>query len=162
MLKAWCKGYFSNWKSVPLKVLNNMEENHNFEHIKELLKNNDLPYEDIIASKVRFITEEVNGVLVGCIGLERYGEEGLLRSFAVKDEYKNKGIGKRLLNQLIEQGKTDGLKRLHLLTTTADGYFEKNGFKRSDRAVAPKEISATKEFSEICPSSSVYMILDIQ
>ncbi len=158
MLKARCKSYFNNWKSVSLKVLNNMEENHNFEHIKELLKNNDLPYEDIIASKVQFITEEENGVLVGCIGLERYGEEGLLRSFAVRDKYKNKGIGKRLLNQLIDQSKTYGLKRLHLLTTTADGYFDKNGFKTADRAVAPNDISLTKEFSEICPSSSVYMI----
>lgn len=158
MLKARCKGYFNNWKSVSSKALNNMEENQNFGNIKELLKNNDLPYEDIITSKVRFITKEENGVLVGCVGVEKYDEEGLLRSFAVKDEYKNKGIGKRLLNQLIGQSKNDGLKRLHLLTTTADGYFEKNGFKRSDRAVAPNEISSTKEFSEICPSSSVYMI----
>ncbi|GGD81375.1 arsenic resistance N-acetyltransferase ArsN2 [Maribacter cobaltidurans] len=138
-----------------------MEENQSFGNIKELLKNNDLPYEDIIASKVQFITEKENGVLVGCIGVEKYNEEGLLRSFAVRDEYKNKGIGKRLLNQLIDQSKTDGLKRLHLLTTTADGYFDKNGFKTADRAVAPNEISSTKEFSEICPSSSVYMIRDI-
>ena len=139
-----------------------MEENYRLDNIKELLKNNGLPYEDIITSNVQFITKEENGVLIGCIGLEKYDEEGLLRSFAVKDEYKNKGIGKRLLNQLIDQSKTNGLKRLHLLTTTADGYFEKNGFKTADRAVAPNEISSTKEFSEICPSSSVYMVLDIQ
>ncbi|ASV30737.1 hypothetical protein CJ263_11200 [Maribacter cobaltidurans] len=161
MLKARCKSYFNNWKSVSSKILDNMEENQSFGNIKELLKNNDLPYEDIIASKVQFITEKENGVLVGCIGVEKYNEEGLLRSFAVRDEYKNKGIGKRLLNQLIDQSKTDGLKRLHLLTTTADGYFDKNGFKTADRAVAPNEISSTKEFSEICPSSSVYMIRDI-
>ena len=135
-----------------------MDENYNLAKIKELLRNNDLPYEDIITSKVQFITEEENGVLVGCIGVEKYDEEGLLRSFAVMDNYKNKGVGKRLLNKLIDQSKTDGIKRLHLLTTTADGYFEKNGFKTTDRAVAPNKISATKEFSEICPSSSVYMI----
>lgn len=137
-------------------------KNTDYDKIRELLKTNKLPYEDIISSKVEFITSQPDGNLAGCIGIEKYGEDGLLRSFAVDDEYKNKGIGKDLLNELISKSKNEGIKKLHLLTTTADKYFAKKGFRNSERSNAPNAILSSKEFSEICPSGSVYMILEIK
>ena len=137
-------------------------KNTDYDIIRELLKTNKLPYEDIISSKVDFITSQPDGNLAGCIGIEKYGEDGLLRSFAVDDKYKNKGIGKDLLNELISKSKSEGIKKLHLLTTTADKYFAKKGFRNSERSNAPKAILNSKEFSEICPSNSVYMIMEIK
>ncbi len=131
------------------------------EEITTLLKDNNLPYKDLQTSNVDFLSSKNNGKVIGCIGIEVYDEEGLLRSFAVDDVYKSKGIGGRLLNALLDKSKAKGIKRLHLLTTTADVYFAKKGFNVSERRSAPTSIVNSKEFSEICPSSSVYMVKDI-
>lgn len=136
--------------------------NSNIEKIKALLKENKLPYEDIISSKVEFITREFGEKIVGCIGVENYGEDALLRSFAVDDKYKSKGIGKELLDKLIETCQQKGINKLHLLTTTADKYFLKKGFQISERSEAPQAILLTKEFSDICPASSVYMVKELK
>lgn len=136
--------------------------NVDYNEIIELLRGNKLPYKDIISSKVEFITHRLNGSLVGCIGIENYGKDRLLRSFAVNDAYKSKGVGKKLLKELIVSSKEKGVKKLHLLTTTADLYFAKNGFFSVSRNNAPEKILESKEFSEICPSSSIYMVLEIK
>ena len=108
-----------------------------FDKIMKLLKDNNLPYSDIHSSGVEFMTSESNEKLVGCIGIEKYGEDGLLRSLAVEEEYKNSGVGKRLLNELINKSKNEGIKKLHLLTTTANKYFTRHGFRTIERINAP-------------------------
>lgn len=139
-----------------------MNNNTDYDKIRSLLESNNLPYDDIISSNVEFISSRSNGKLVGCIGIEKYGKDGLLRSLAVDDEYKNAGIGKSLLNELISRSKNEGIERLHLLTTTAEQYFAKSGFRYAERSRAPKAILNSREFSEICPSNSIYMIMDLE
>ncbi|WP_420845120.1 GNAT family N-acetyltransferase [Maribacter litopenaei] len=79
----------------------------------------------------------------------------------MSDEHKGLGIGTQLLDALCDASKRNGIQRLHLLTTTADAYFKHFGFSVAERSQAPSSIANTKEFSEICPSSSVYMTLDL-
>ncbi|PIB39447.1 arsenic resistance N-acetyltransferase ArsN2 [Maribacter sp. 4G9] len=129
--------------------------------IQELLQANNLPFEDLVESNVVFITREQDGKIIGCIGIEKYGTDGLLRSLAVADSHKGKGLGKQLLNALCTKSRKEGIQRLHLLTTTADAYFKRYGFQVRERSTAPKAISNTKEFSEICPSSSMYMVKEL-
>lgn len=130
--------------------------------IQDLLRENKLPYQDLEESQVAFITKEKQGKLVGCIGLETYGPDGLLRSLAVSDLYKGTGIGKQLLDALYDASRSNGIQRLHLLTTTADTYFKRYGFIAVERSQAPKKICETREFSNICPSSAVYMVLELR
>ena len=125
--------------------------------IKNLLQLNKLPFEDISTSKVDFFSLQSDGKIIGCIGIEKYGHDGLLRSFAVENNFKNKGIGSQLLDGFLQKSKKEGIEKLHLLTTTADKYFAKKGFTVSDRKNAPEAIAGSKEFSEICPSNSIYM-----
>lgn len=132
-------------------------KNEDIEVISKLLKENNLPYEDLRSSQVIFITRKSEGKLIACIGIEKYGQDALLRSFAVDNAFKNKGIGAELLHELLTKCKEEGIKTLHLLTTTAAKYFEKKGFVRAERVSAPLAIAHSKEFSELCPSSSVYM-----
>lgn len=129
--------------------------------VLQLLKANDLPSEDLVESKVAFLTKEKNGELIGCIGIETYGMDGLLRSLAVDDAHKGRGVGKELLDELCETSRQKGIQRLHLLTTTADAYFIRYGFAVTERSTAPTAILGTTEFSEICPSSSVYMVKEL-
>jgi protein-tyrosine-phosphatase len=51
-----------------------------------------------------------------------------------------------------------GSRRLYLLTTSAERYFERLGFTRIAREGAPLEVRATREFLTLCPSSSALMV----
>ncbi|MEL7145629.1 MAG: arsenic resistance N-acetyltransferase ArsN2 [Bacteroidota bacterium] len=127
------------------------------ESIVRLLKANGLPHSDLGQSNVEFITSELNGALAGCIGLEQYGQEGLLRSFVVHQDHQGKGMGHKLLIRLINRSRLLGVVRLHLLTTSAEHYFLKHNFATADRKIAPKAISQTTEFNSLCPASASYM-----
>ncbi len=132
------------------------------ETISALLEKSELPVEDLGSKITFFVGLDSTGSLAGCIGLEKYGKEGLLRSMAVDGKYRSKGLGSQLLDSLLYHCRGAGVSTLHLLTTTADQYFLKKGFRLADRAAAPASIRATTEFSSLCPASSVYMTLKIQ
>src|SRR5258705_1182667 len=70
--------------------------------IKLLLSSAELPVSDIEEGKIDFIiaSNESDG-LIGCIGLERFETDGLLRSFAVEQSWRNKKIGHQLFNRLL-------------------------------------------------------------
>ncbi len=129
--------------------------------IIQLLSDCKLPTQDIIQNKIDFTVATNDDNLVGCIGIEPYGKDALLRSFAVSDNFRNNGLGSDLLQLMVKACKEMGIEKIHLLTTTAEKYFVKYGFVKSDRASAPKSISETTEFSEICPSTSIYLTLNI-
>lgn len=129
--------------------------------IIQLLIDCKLPTHDIIQNKIDFKVAVNGDNLVGCIGIEPYGKDALLRSFAIADNFRNKSLGSDLLQLILKECKDMGIERIHLLTTTAENYFLKYGFIKSDRASAPKSIIETTEFSEICPSTSIYLTLSI-
>lgn len=102
--------------------------------------------------------------LAGVAGLEILGKNGLLRSVAVSPDFRDQKIGNQLVNLIVGLTKFEKITTLYLITTTADGYFERLGFTRVDRtnpAVAgqavPDSISQTRQFSELCPASAVVM-----
>lgn len=125
--------------------------------IIELLRECNLPVSDVESGKQDFIIAETNGIIVGCIGLEVYGENGLLRSFAVKQSFRNQKTGEKLYRKILQLCDEKGVKQLFLLTTTAEGYFEKSGFCKIDRQNVPHAIIQTREFIDICPISAVVM-----
>ena len=100
--------------------------------------------------------------LVGCAGLEKYGEVGLLRSVAVAPSARGTGIGSRLLQGMSAAARADGLRELFLLTTTAASYFEKHGFIITPRSSAPVQVAESWEFRVGCPQSAVVMRLGLQ
>lgn len=125
--------------------------------LQTLLKGNLLPFEDLTDGKAVFWVATHGEEIIGCIGLEKRGSHGLLRSFAVKDGFKNKGIGDELFNKLKVESRNNGIETLHLLTTTANAYFEKRGFMVSNRDAAPDQIRQTTAFTALCPSTAFYM-----
>lgn len=125
--------------------------------IIQLLKDCKLPTQDISTNTIDFKIATSNDRLVGCIGIESYGEDVLLRSFAVSNEFRNNGLGSELLQWVLKECNEARVKKIHLLTTTAEKYFINHGFIKSDRANAPNSILRTTEFSEICPASSSYL-----
>ncbi|GAA5024137.1 hypothetical protein GCM10011506_07540 [Marivirga lumbricoides] len=114
------------------------------------MKENKLPYEDLLSSQVLFITRKSGEKLIACIGIEKYGSEALLRSFAVDDSFKNKGIGAELLHELLTKCEEEGVKTLHLLTTTAAEYFYKTEWYEKLNLVEFCFEDEGKQLHEVC------------
>jgi amino-acid N-acetyltransferase len=129
------------------------------EEIEKVLKGSDLPLAGVDAHLNDFLVARERGIIVGVIGLEVYGKDGLLRSLAVDPTARSRGIGNALYLQLVEQARRLGLQRLILLTTTAEAYFTARGFHRIDRNQVTGGVIASEEFTGACPASAICMEL---
>lgn len=132
---------------------NSIEE----ESIRELLKGCGLPHEDIAKHLNHFILAKDGNHLIGAIGLEICGKDGLLRSLVVGSFYRSRGIAKALYNRILGYAHLQGIKTLYLLTTSAIGFFSKLDFTKEERDNVPESIRVTKEFQSLCPSTAVCM-----
>lgn len=126
------------------------------EEVKRLLRDAALPTADL-SDRITFLGMWREGRLVGVIGLEAYGDVGLLRSLAVDAGQRGTGLGGWLVDQLEAAAAGEGIETLYLLTTTAEGFFARRGYQRVPRETAPPALQATSEFSTICPASSACM-----
>jgi amino-acid N-acetyltransferase len=123
--------------------------------IARLLRGADLPSEDFARHVAHFLAARRDGDIVGAIGAEIYGGEGLLRSLVIRAEVRRAGLGDRLVREIERAAANWGVRRWWLLTTTAEGFFAKQGFRVTPRAAAPEAIAGTEEFRGLCPSSAV-------
>lgn len=114
------------------------------EDVKLLLREYKLPYEDIDEHFTHFILARKEEKIVGAIGLEIYGNIGLLRSFVVDKALRNKKIGDTLILSLFNYSFEQGIKTLYLLTITAEKYFLKYEFQVENKDNLPKLIKQTK------------------
>jgi len=101
-----------------------------------------------------FIVSEIENKIVGYISstLEEYGE---ILNFFVVSEYRNQGIGKTLLNSVIEEAKKNKIKSLYLEVSEKNenainlyksfdfkvSHIRKNYYKDSDAYVLIKEFN---------------------
>lgn len=116
-----------------------------------------LPTNDI-GENVELFSLEMNEETIGTAGLEINSQIGLLRSVSVLESQKGKGYGFLIVRDLEEYAKTQNIKELYLLTTTAKEFFEKKcNYEVVERANVPTEIQNSQQFTSVCPSSAVVM-----
>lgn len=124
--------------------------------LKTLLATSGLPSEDLTEQHLEhFIILAQGGRVVGSVGIEKMGEEALLRSLAVDVMMRGEGFGKRLLQDIEGHALGNGVHRLYLLTTSADGFFEHHGYQRLDRSAVPESIRSTTQFAHLCPTGAL-------
>ncbi|HEY0140860.1 MAG TPA: arsenic resistance N-acetyltransferase ArsN2 [Thermoanaerobaculia bacterium] len=130
------------------------------EAIKALLLASDLPTAGVEDHwKTFIVARDEHGQLVGCGGAEAYQFAALIRSIAVTPEYRGKGLGRRIVRQLLDRLASRGLREFYLLTTTAEAYFKKRGFKTIDRDEVHPQLLSSREFQDACPESATAMRL---
>ena len=127
--------------------------------IKALLTANSLPTEGVDEHWKTFLVARDDGALVACGGAEAYQFAALIRSIAVVPEYRSHGLGRRIVRQLLDRLASRGLREFYLLTTTAEAYFKKRGFKTIDRDEVHPQLLSSREFQDACPASAVCMRL---
>ena len=129
------------------------------DEIKTLLVANDLPTAGVDEHWKTFIVARDGDRLVGCGGAEAYQFAALIRSIAVVPDHRSHGLGRRIVRQLLDRLASRGLREFYLLTTTAEAYFRKRGFKTIDRDEVHPQLLASREFQDACPSTAVAMRL---
>ncbi len=93
----------------------------------------------------------------GIVGLEVHGQYGLLRSLVVRQNARDCGYGKILVDEIEKLALQKKLKILFLLTNTAEKFFARLNYEQIERADVPQPIRNTQEFSNLCPESAVVM-----
>jgi len=127
--------------------------------IKELLTQNKLTTEGVDDHWRTFVIARSGETIIACGGAEAYQFAALIRSIAVDDAWRGRGIGRRLVRQLLDRLASRGLREFYLLTTTGEAYFRKRGFKTIDRDEVHPQLLASHELQGACPSDAVCMRL---
>jgi amino-acid N-acetyltransferase len=130
--------------------------------VERLLTESSLPTAGVREALKDFFVAEADGSLVGVAGLEICCDDALLRSVAVKPEWRSKGVGRQLVTHTIAAAEARGLNALYLLTTTAERYFPSFGFRTISRDDVPEAVRATDEFTKACPSSATVMARSVR
>jgi phosphinothricin acetyltransferase len=127
--------------------------------VKILLTEADLPSSDVTDEHLKhFFGCGPKERLSGVVGLEIYGTVALLRSLAVAGDCRGYGHGKALVAKAETYARSRRVTEIYLLTTTAERFFERLGYTRISREAAPEAIRRTREFTDLCPSSSSFMM----
>lgn len=130
--------------------------------VEQLIRENNLPLDGVRDALHDFLVARSGRSIVGVAGLEVCRDSGLLRSVAVRQEWRSQGLGRSLVTAVIADAERRGIGALYLLTTTAQGYFSALGFGTTERSYVPEDVLATTEFTSACPASATVMFLPLR
>lgn len=129
------------------------------EPLQQLLQHHDLPHTDLTAARLPdFLLAWDGPRLAAAGGLEIYAEYALLRSLVVDTSYRGHGLGAHLVHLLEERACLRGVRKVYLLTTTAERFFTALGYTRTTRESAPGVLQETTEFLSLCPDTAACMV----
>jgi amino-acid N-acetyltransferase len=128
--------------------------------VYSLLREVNLPIEGVAGHFGAFFVVQDGGRAVGCVGQERYGDVALLRSLAVSPALQRSGLGKALTERLLDEARSEGVREVVLLTTTAADFFARHfGFAAVERKRFDEVFAASAEWRLPRCSSAVCMHL---
>jgi len=125
--------------------------------VRSLLAKEKLPTQDLSLRDQKFILVKNGSRLIGCVGLQSFGKDGLLRSLVIDRPFRKKGLGRELFERLMGIAHQRGVENLYLLTTMVPNIFKKWGFQTLPKSKAPIAIRRTKEFRILCPETAIFM-----
>jgi SAM-dependent methyltransferase len=126
--------------------------------VEQMLLEAGLPRAGLPSDLAHFAVAEIPGHgPIAVAGLEVYGTAGLLRSTVVKPGWRRSGVGRLLVEAILEEARRCGIDELYLLTTTAVDYFPKFGFRCVERGAVDPRVCASAEFQGACPDAAVVM-----
>jgi N-acetylglutamate synthase-like GNAT family acetyltransferase len=134
------------------------ERVESFEELANALARAGQPTADLLRPGRAFFRFAEADSLIGFGGLEGAAPDILLRSVTVAPAFRGHGRGGRMVAALEREAAAIRAVRLHLLTTNAASFFERQGYAATDRKHAPPSIAASDQFSSLCPSGATYLV----
>ena len=101
------------------------------------------------------------GTWLGVVGVERYGNEALLRSLAVSPAARKRGLGAKLVAAVELLARARRYRRVVLLTTDAQAYFSRLGYQPVERQTLSKALAASTQLTSLCPTTATVMAKDV-
>ena len=129
--------------------------------IVRLLTDNGLPPDGLPDNPENVLVARLGDRVVGSAALEIYPDGALLRSVAVEGTLRGRGVGQRIVRAALDLARRRGTASVYLLTTTAETFFPRFGFRRIARADVPAGVQTSVEFQSACPASAVAMVADM-
>ena len=87
-----------------------------------------------------FFVVEISGAVVACGALEIFTDElGEVRSLVVDEAFERRGLGKQLVERVLDEARTIGLKRIMALTYVPT-FFHKLGFRTVEKETLPEKV----------------------
>ena len=125
--------------------------------VLELARKAELLETGIVEGIERFIVAQRDDRVVGSAGLERHGDDGLLRTVVVAKTHRGAGVGRSLVEAAVLEARKLELRTVFLLTTTAPEFFTRLGFEMTAREAASPDIRESWEFKSGCPETAKFM-----
>ena len=126
-----------------------------------LLEKDKLPVAGLEEHAETTLVAQRSGRVVGCAAVEVYGASALLRSVVVNEERRGEGLGHQLTQAALDLARSRGVASVYLLTTTAEKFFPRFGFREVAREDVDPAVRASVEFTTACPASAVAMRADL-
>ena len=123
-----------------------------------LLREVNLPTEGIVEHFHNFLIAREGARLVGCAGIEIYDDVGLMRSVVVAPTFQSHGLGHKLVERIHRFAIAKGLKKIYLITDTAEQFFSKLGYVVTPQEDIEPRIKQSVEFTYVCAISGVCMM----
>jgi amino-acid N-acetyltransferase len=96
--------------------------------------------DQIQEKKTDYSVFEIDGSIRACGALHEWGEsQGEIAAVATDPNYTDLGLGRKIVGFLIEKAKKSGLRRVFVLTTQSQDWFESLGFKESSVDSLPEK-----------------------
>jgi len=96
--------------------------------------------EDIQEKKNDYSVLEIDGSIRACGALHDWGEaQGEIAAVATDPMYTDLGLGRRIVGFLVEKARKSGMRRVFVLTTQTQDWFESLGFKEAAVETLPEQ-----------------------
>jgi amino-acid N-acetyltransferase len=96
--------------------------------------------EQIQEKKADYVVLEIDGSIRACGALHDWGEsQGEIAAVATDPQYKDMGLGRKIVGFLVEKAKKSRMKRVFVLTTQSQDWFEALGFKETPVDTLPEQ-----------------------
>ena len=121
--------------------------------VRDLLSQAGLPLAGVEGSFSGFLAVERGGRPVGTVGVETAETTGMVRSLAVEEGRRSRGIGDALLRRAEEALRAAGIAEAWVLTETAGAFFVSRGYRDEPRSSLPPTLTGRSVLAEVCPCS---------
>lgn len=125
-----------------------------------MLKSVDLPLPEE-SDRVSMLKAYLSGELVGCVGYGRYGDAAVMHSLVVIREAKGEGVGRALVQSVIDRVGEAGVRQVFLATTDTSRYFGYLGFTPVERSAIAAPVLASPELAQYGADEATYMCYTI-
>jgi amino-acid N-acetyltransferase len=128
--------------------------------LETMLRSVDLPL-PAESDEVTMLKAYLGGELVGCVGYGLYGDSAVLHSLVVISEAKGEGVGRALVQSVVERVRQANVKQIFLATTDTARYFGYLGFLPVERSAIAIEVLSSPELAQYGADEATYMCYTI-